>query len=188
MNVPPLNLGLLGGGPEVWDSVPVYYVTLALVFAVYLLLEALTRSRYGIVLRAIRDNQDRTGYFGYDTAGYKLTAFTIGAGVAGLAGAVFVTQFNFASPPLIGFALSTEVLIWVALGGRTLLLAAFLGAILVRSVENVLSETLGTYWLLALGLLFASSVVLFPRGLIGEVIHRLTAPRRGAVGSAPKPP
>jgi urea ABC transporter permease protein UrtC len=190
MNVPPMNLGLLvlGGGPEVWDSVPVYYVTLALVFAVYLLLEALTRSRYGIVLRAIRDNQDRTGYFGYDTAGYKLTAFTIGAGVAGLAGAVFVTQFNFASPPLIGFALSTEVLIWVALGGRTLLLAAFLGAILVRSVENVLSETLGTYWLLALGLLFASSVVLFPRGLIGEVIHRLTAPRRGAVGSAPKPP
>jgi urea ABC transporter permease protein UrtC len=188
MNVPPLNLGLLGGGLEVWDSVPVYYVTLALVFAVYLLLEALTRSRYGIVLRAIRDNQDRTGYFGYDTAAYKLTAFTIGAGVAGLAGAVFVTQFNFASPPLIGFTLSTEVLIWVALGGRTLLLAAFLGAILVRSMENVLSETLGTYWLLALGLLFVLSVVLFPRGLIGEIIHRLTAPRRGVVGRAPNPP
>lgn len=174
MNVPPMNLGLLGGGVELWEPVPIYYFTLAVAGLVYAGLQALVRSRYGTVLRAVREDQERTGYFGYDTAAYRLTAFTLGAAVAGLAGALFVTQFSFASPPLIGFGLSTEVLIWVAVGGREMLLAAFLGAILVRGVENVLSETLGAYWLLGLGLLFILSVVLFPRGIIGEAIHRLS--------------
>jgi len=115
MNVPPVNLGLRGDGFEIWDALPVYYLTLTVAVAVYFLLEAFIRSRYGIVLRAIRDNQERTAFFGYDTTSYKITAFTLSAAVAGLAGALFVTQFSFASPPLIGFGLSTEVLIWVAM-------------------------------------------------------------------------
>ena len=57
-----------------------------------------------------------------------------------LAGALFTTQFGFVSPPLLGFALSTEVLIWVAVGGRGVLLGALLGAVLVWSVENALSD------------------------------------------------
>ena len=79
-------------------------------------------------------------------------------------------QFGFVSPALIGFALSTEVLIWTAVGGRGVLLAAFLGALLVRSVEGVLSENLGNYWLLILGLLFVVTVVVAPRGLFGVVL------------------
>ncbi len=173
MNIPPMNLGLLGWDYEIQDGPPLYYFTLGVAFAVFLLLDALIRSRYGTVLRAIRDGEERTGYFGYDTASYKLTAFTLAAGVAGLAGAIFVTQFSFASPPLIGFSLSTEVLIWVAVGGRTLLIAAFLGAMVVRAVESVLSELLGAYWLLALGVLFILNVIFLPRGLIGEAILRL---------------
>ena len=178
MNVPPLTLGPLGGGVEIWQPVPVYYITLGVAAAVYVALQGLIGSRYGTVLRALRDDQTRTGFFGYDTAAYKRTVFTLGAGIAGLAGALFVTQFNFASPPLIGFTLSTEVLIWVALGGRTFLLAAFLGAIVVRYAENILSEAFGSAWLLALGILFIVSVITLPRGLIGELLHRLTAPRR----------
>ena len=130
------------------------------------------------MLRAIRDDETRTAFFGYDTAAYKVTVFTLGGAVAGLAGALFVTQFGFASPPLIGFALSTEVLIWVALGGRSLLLAAFLGAILVRYFESFLSETLGIYWLLALGVLFITTVIAFPRGLIGELLLRIADRQR----------
>jgi len=168
MNVPPVNLGLLGDGFEIWDTVPVYYLTLTVAVVVYLLLESFIRSRYGIVLRAIRDNQERTAFFGYDTTSYKITAFTLSAAVAGLAGALFVTQFGFASPPLIGFGLSTEVLIWVAMGGRTFLLAAFLGALVVRGLESFLSEMLGPYWLLVLGASFVLTVIFFPRGLVGE--------------------
>jgi urea ABC transporter permease protein UrtC len=172
MNVPPLRLAPAGGGIEVFADVPVYYVALVAAAAIYAGLQVLLRSPYGTVLNAIRDDEERTRYFGYDTGAYKLTVFTLSAAIAGFAGALFVTQFSFASPPLIGFAMSTEVLIWVALGGRTLLLGAFLGAIIVRFLEDILSETLGPYWLLALGVLFVLSVIFFPRGLIGEAVYR----------------
>lgn len=178
MNVPPLNLGLTGDGYEVWGDIPVYYVTLAVAALVYAGLQALIGSRYGTAIRAVRDAEERTGYFGYNTAGIKLTVFTLGAALAGLAGALFVTQFAFTSPPLIGFTLSTEVLIWVALGGRGYPLAAFLGAILVKYAEASLFELLGGYWLLALGALCVLSVIWFPRGLIGEAIHWFEGWRR----------
>lgn len=172
MNVPPLNLGLTGDGYEIWDAVPVYYVTLAVAALVYVGLQALIGSRYGTVIRAVRDAEERTGYFGYDTAGVKVAVFTLGAAVAGLSGALFVTQFFYVQPSVIGFTFSTEVLVWVALGGRGYPLAAFLGAILVKYAEASLFEYLGAYWLLGLGALCVLSVVWFPRGLIGEAIYR----------------
>ncbi len=180
INVPPLTLGRIGEGVEIWDDLPVYFIALVMAFVVYLGLQAVLRSPYGTVLRAVRDGEARTQYFGYDTAEHKLSAFTLGAAVAGLAGALFVTQFSFVSPPLIGFGLSTEALIWVALGGRQWLLAAFLGAILVKLLESWLSEWLGAWWLLALGCLFVTSVVVFPGGVIGSLLDRLTRPRAGA--------
>ena len=114
-------------------------------------------------------------------AAYKTFALAVSAAVAGFAGALFVTQFGFVSPALIGAALSTEVLIWVALGGREVLLAALLGAIIVRWVESELSAALGTYWLLALGLMFVVAVVFLPRGLLGRV---LTLPLPGRLNKA----
>ena len=180
MNVPPFTFQLSGGAYEVWQPLQVYYLTLAFAFLTYLLLQGVIASRYGTVVRAIRDGTDRVTFFGYDTSAYRVTVFTLGAAVAGLAGGLFVTLFNFASPALIGFTLSTEVLIWVALGGRASLMAAFLGAVLVRFLEDLLSETLDAYWLLALGLLFVLSVVTFPRGVIGEALYRLGGrPPRG---------
>ena len=176
INVPPITLGRIGQGLEVWDDLPVYAIALGAALLVYLALEALVRSPYGTVLRAIRDNEARTASFGYDTAAYKLSAFTLGAAVAGLAGALFVTQFSFVSPSIIGFALSTEVLIWVALGGRAWLLAAFLGALLLRTAETWLSEAnlLGPWWLLLLGSLVVVSVVFFPHGVVGGLLERAT--------------
>jgi len=82
-------------------------------------------------------------------------------------------QFGFVSPPLIGFNLSTEVLIWVALGGRRALITAFLGAIAVRLAENALGDLLGPAWLLGLGLVFVLCMIFLPRGLIGEAYWRL---------------
>jgi branched-chain amino acid transport system permease protein/urea transport system permease protein len=73
--------------------------------------------------------------------------------------------------------LSTEVLIWAALGGREVLLAAFLGALIVRSAESALSGALGYTWLLALGALFIVTVVVFPAGLLGRALA-LPLPKR----------
>src|SRR5947208_1480942 len=100
----------------------------------------------------------------------------------GLSGAYFAIVTLAAA--LIAVPLSTEVLIWTALGGREVLLAAFLGALVVRSVESLLSEALGYYWLLGLGVLFIASVVIFPRGLLGRLLS-LPPPRRMAGPAEP---
>jgi branched-chain amino acid transport system permease protein/urea transport system permease protein len=173
MNVPALRYGSI----DLLDPRPVYYVLLAAALLVYLLLLWVERSPLGTTLRAIRDNEQRTASFGFDVSLYKTFSFALSAAVAGFAGGLFVTQFGFVSPALIGVALSTEVLIWAAVGGREVLLAAFLGALLVRSVEGVLSERLGYYWLLALGALFVGTVVFFPAGLLGRLLA-LPLPRR----------
>jgi urea transport system permease protein len=178
MNVPPLALPAAGGSVELIEPVPLFYVTLAVVIVAYVLLQSLVESRKGVVLRAIREDERRAAFFGHATHAEKTRAFTLAGATAGLAGGLFAAQFGFVAPPLAGFALSTEVLIWVALGGRSLLLAAFLGTIAVRLIETRLYDALGAYWLLALGGLFVLSVVALPRGLIGEVLHRLVAPAR----------
>jgi branched-chain amino acid transport system permease protein/urea transport system permease protein len=166
--VPPLPLG-----DDPWNPRPAFYVALLAAMAVYALLDALLASRFGAVLTALRTNPDRLPYFGYSVIAYRVAAFVLGAAVAGFAGALFVTTDSFASPSLIGFALSAEVVIWVALGGRSVLLAAFLSAIVVRLAEAYLSETLGPWWLLALGVLLMVSVVALPQGLLATPLQRL---------------
>src|SRR5262249_42703834 len=177
MNVPPVRIGLGKDSIELLDAMPVYYVMLTAAALVYSVLLWLERSLIGTVLRAIRDNDQRTAHFGYNVSVYKTFGFTVSAAAAGFAGGLFVTQFGFVAPSLIGVSLSTEVLIWTALGGREVLFAAFLGAIVVRSVEGLLSDTLGYYWLLARGLVFVASVVFSPRGLLGGAL-RLPLPAR----------
>ena len=179
MSVPPVDLGAFGVRYELYDPLPLFYGTLAAAVLIYALLEALVRSRRGVVLRALGADEPRTAFLGHDTRALKLAVFTLSAAVAGFAGALFASQFGFVSPPLIGFGLSTEVLIWVALGGRRALLTAFLGAIVVRLAENALGDLLGAYWLLGLGLIFVVCMIFLPRGLLGEVYWRLTG-RAGA--------
>ena len=163
--VPPLDFGLFGGNLTLGDPVSRFYVVLAVTALVYIALDWLLASRFGSLLTAVKTNPDRVAFFGYRVLWIQLAVFVIGAAIAGLAGALFVAVDEFASPTLIGFALSAEVLIWVALGGRNVILAALVGALAVRVMESYFSEWLGDVWLLALGLVFMVSVVLLPRGL-----------------------
>jgi ABC-type branched-subunit amino acid transport system permease subunit len=146
---------------------------LAILVAALVLMTCLAASPFGLALAAVRENELRAATLGHDVLRLKIRAFAIAGALAGLSGALFVTQFGFASPSLIGFSLSADVLIWVALGGRDFLVAAALGAIVVRYLESRLSNAIGAAWPLALGALFMISVVLFPRGVFGELIVRL---------------
>lgn len=161
VGVPPLPIGA-----DPWDPVPDYYFILALSAAIYFGLDRLLASPAGVVLTAVRSDPRRLEFLGYPVARIRIAAFVLGAALAAVAGALFVATDSFASPKLIGFGLSAEVLIWVALGGRHVLLAAFLSAAAVRWIEGVLSGALGEWWLLALGAVFMVSVVLLPRGLL----------------------
>lgn len=178
MNVPPITLGLNGGGAEIYEPLPLYYIMLAVLAAVVAGFTRYQRSDRGLALAAIRENEARARALGYDAGAMKRQAFALSGAAAGLAGAMFVVQFGFVSPSLIGFALSAEALIWVALGGRGELLAAALGVVALRLIESQLSSRFEVLWPLLLGLAFMIVVVLLPRGLFGEMLHRL-ARRRG---------
>ncbi len=163
-------------GAEMLSTNETYYVVFGSALLIYLVALMIQRSPLGVVLAAIRNNEERTGFFGYRTTEYKVLAFTISGAMAGFAGALFTTQFGFVSPAIIGTALSTEILIWVAVGGRGVLMAAFLGVVLVRSGESFLSSSLGPYWLLTLGVLFILTVVVMPEGVFGRIL-KLPLPR-----------
>ncbi|MEZ5904078.1 MAG: branched-chain amino acid ABC transporter permease [Geminicoccaceae bacterium] len=178
IGVPPLALGLDGGGPALFDALPTYWVMLGVAFAVFVGLEALLASSRGLAMTAVRENEDRLGYLGYDVAAIKRHGFALSAAIAGLAGALFASQFGFVSPKLIGFGLSAEVLIWTALGGREMLLAAFLGALLLSWTETVLAGLLGAYWLLALAGLLVLSVLFFERGFVAGILTLMAEGRR----------
>jgi len=171
LDIPPIQLEWNEKYIEFYDPFLFFLIVLVASFATFFVLIRFERSAFGTVLRGIRDNEKRAVFLGFETAEYKATAFAISGGVAGLAGALFAAQFAFVSPAILGFALATEVLIWVAIGGKNVLLAAFIGAMTVKSVENVLSDTLGQYWLLVLGLLFVISVVALPRGLLAPFLQ-----------------
>jgi branched-chain amino acid transport system permease protein/urea transport system permease protein len=168
IGVPPLALGLDGGGPALLDPLPTYWVMLGVAFAVFLGLEMLLASSRGLAMTAVRENEDRLGFLGYDVAAIKRHGFALSAAIAGLAGALFASQFGF----------SAEVLIWTALGGREMLLAAFFGALLLSWTETVLAGLLGAYWLLALAALLVLSVLFFERGFVAGILTLLSRGRR----------
>lgn len=165
-NVP--SLSLPGRTDEFLSEKAVYYITLVIVLLVLFGLYWLRQSSFGLFLKAIRENESRTNHLGVNTINIKLMTFMLSAAIAGLAGALFVTQFFFVSPNLVGFGLSTEILIWVAVGGRYSFTGAFFGALTVRLLESYLGDYFGHYWQLILGIIFIAIVMFFPKGIYGK--------------------
>lgn len=149
------------------DDAPIFYFILVLVVCTYLLLRWLTTSKLGKVLVGIRENEDRLTALGYDVAVYKTLAFALSGGIAGLAGTLYATHASFVSPSLGGVLFSTQVVVWVAIGGRASLLGALTGGIVVSSLTNYLSAIIPDYWQLALGFIFIVVILFFKRGLAG---------------------
>ncbi len=170
INVPTLSFA----GWELIDQNVLYYFIVVIGFGVYIFCDRIVRSPFGTILAAVRSNEIRAEFFGYNIAQYKIIIFATGAAVAGLAGALFAAVTEFVSPTMLGFGLSTEVLIWVALGGKEILLASFLGAMLVRMLEAFLSDLLTYYWILILGIFFVVCVMFFPKGVFGNLLATRT--------------
>jgi len=141
-------------------------VTAALLCALYLLARALTRSRFGKVLIAVRDSESRTRFLGYRPESYKLVVWTLSAVMAGLGGALYVPQVGIINPGEFAPAGSIEAVIWVAVGGRGTLHGAILGAVLVNLAKTYFTGQLPELWLFALGGLFIAVTLFLPRGLM----------------------
>ncbi len=141
--------------------------TAALLCALYLAARRLTRSRFGLVLVAVRDAESRTRFLGYRPEHYKLVAWVISAVMAAVGGALYVPQVGIINPGEFAPQNSIEAVIWVAVGGRGTLHGAILGAVLVNLAKTVFTGALPELWLFALGGLFIAVTLFLPRGLIG---------------------
>jgi urea transport system permease protein len=138
------------------------------------------------VLIAVRDDEDRVRFLGYDPARVKLVAYVLAAGMAGLAGALFVPVVGIISPALLGVVPSIEMVIWVALGGRTALAWAAAGAVIVNWAKTNISEQFPSGWLYLQGLLFVVVILFLPKGVGGAIENLRALARRWPLLGGPR--
>lgn len=157
--------GTLASSPQA--QLGFYEVTILLLIAVYLLCRWLTTGRFGRLLVAIRDDETRVRFTGYDPTGFKVLVFAISGGIAGIAGALYTVQTGIITPSAMEVAFSIEMVIWVAVGGRGTLIGAIIGTLLVRLGQTSLSEKFPEVWLFFQGALFLIVVTVLPSGIVG---------------------
>lgn len=144
-----------------------YFLNGALLLAVIMLCRFLLASKFGRLLLAMRDKEDRVRFSGYDVANFKIFTFSVGAAISAIGGAMFTLQVGFMSPSLIGIVPSIEMVIFAAIGGRMSLVGAVYGTLLVNYGKSAFSESFPSLWLFLMGALFIGVVMLFPNGLAG---------------------
>lgn len=144
-----------------------YFIAAATLLIVVAVARQLMQSRYGELLVAVRDNEERVRFLGYDPANVKVVAYTVAALFASIAGALFAPIVGFIAPSQVGILPSIAFLIGVAIGGRTTLLGPVLGAIGVAWAQTLFSERFPSEWTYAQGLLFIVVIGFFPAGLAG---------------------
>jgi len=149
-----------------------FVITAAVLLGALALGRWLVASKFGRVLSAIRDAEQRAMFCGYNTVHYKLAIFTLSAVLCGIAGALYVPQVGIINPSEMSPANSIEMAIWVAVGGRGTLLGAVLGAGLVNGAKTIFTVALPEYWLYVLGLLFILVTLFLPRGVLGLLQKR----------------
>jgi urea transport system permease protein len=160
------------------EDAPIYELVLVVVAAAFALLKGLSGAPFGKLLVGVRENEDRMLALGVRTPLYKTAAFALSGAIACLAGALYGTHAAFVAPSLAGVQFSTEVVVWVAIGGRDSLLGALLGGILVSSLSNYLNAIMPDYWQLALGVLFVLVILFLKGGVAGAIARLLAAGRR----------
>jgi urea transport system permease protein len=144
-----------------------YYLTIVLLALAYGLCRWLTSGKFGQLLVAIRDDEPRVRFTGYDPTVFKVLVFAVSAGLAGIAGALYTVQSGIITPKAMDIAFSIEMVIWVAVGGRGTLVGAVLGTLVVNFARSLLSEQYPAFWLFFQGALFLAVVTVLPDGFVG---------------------
>ncbi|MDC3347139.1 urea ABC transporter permease subunit UrtC [bacterium] len=135
----------------------------------YVLCRYIVSSKLGRVLVGIRDAENRVRFLGYRVEYYKLFVFTLSSMLAGVAGALYVPQVGIINPSEFAPAVSIEIVIWVAIGGRGSLYGAALGAVLVNYAKTYFTGALPEIWLFMLGALFVAVTLFMPKGIVGSI-------------------
>lgn len=152
-----------------------YYVTLAVLAASYLLVRQVVASPLGRVFQAIRENEERTRFMGYDTNRYKVAGAAISGALAGLAGCLYLLRGGVIGADFLHVLKSGMVVIWAIVGGLGTLVGPMLGAALVTYLTDVFSTWTENY-LILVGLLFVAVVLFLPHGVVGFFRERFGLP------------
>ena len=146
-----------------------FWVTAVMVILAWLSVRWVVRGRFGDVLIAIRDDEPRLRFAGYNPTLFKTIVFAIAGGLAGIGGALYTVQSGIVSPQYMTVPFSIEMVIWVAVGGRGTLVGAILGAVAINYAKSLVSEAMPQSWLFIQGGLFILVVTALPEGVIGWV-------------------
>jgi branched-chain amino acid transport system permease protein len=180
--------GRLLGAVDLSNDLTLYFVVLAVCVAAFALIVRTVHSPFGQVLKAIKENEPRAISLGYDVDKYKLLAFVLSAALAGLAGALKTVVLGFETLTDVHWTMSGLVILMTLVGGMGTLAGPLLGAVIIIALENKLGDfgtlvasgtgiewfnTLGEAVSMVTGLIFVACVLLFRRGIIGEIVAAL---------------
>jgi branched-chain amino acid transport system permease protein len=149
-----------------------YYFVLAIFAAVYALIRRIVHSPFGQILKAIRDNEPRAISLGYEVDRYKLAAFVLSGGLAGLAGSLKALVLGFVTLSDVSLGTSGDVILMTLLGGSGTLLGPVVGAGIVVTLQEYLSGVVGAWVSVIIGAVFVVCVMIFRRGFVGEIQRR----------------
>lgn len=168
--------GSIRGNANQGHLLTLFYLSLLILVLTYGLSVFLTGTKFGKLLIAIRDGENRTYFSGYRVSRYKTFVYVLSAVLAGIAGAVFVNFNGSISPSQMTIAFSVNLIIWVAIGGRGTIIGAVIGAFLVNFGEYQLSSgKLVELWQYILGSVFCITILFFKGGIVGLFTSQLPA-------------
>ena len=163
--------GKLFGLIDLTDDKAMYYFVLAVFLFGFALIYRVIHSPFGQVLKSIRENEPRALSLGYDVSKFKLTAFVLSGALAGMAGATKSLALGLATLTDVGWQMSGEVVLMTLLGGMGTILGPTIGATVIVTMQNYLAD-LGSWVTIIMGVTFVVCVLVFRRGIVGEVAHR----------------
>lgn len=186
--------GMLLGTVSLRPDLHMYYFVFALLVLVFLGIRRIVASPFGQVLRAIRDNEPRAISLGYDVNRYKLLVFVLSAAIAGLGGSLKALVLGFATLTDVMQGNSGEVILMTLLGGAGTFLGPIVGSGIVVTLQDVLSDRVGSWVTVIIGGVFVLCVLAFRKGVVGEFLAwrdrraaRAKAPANAAAAPAPVP-
>jgi urea transport system permease protein len=144
-----------------------YYLTCVLLVLCIIVSRGILGSRLGRLLVALRDEEDRVRFSGYDTANIKRFAFVVAAALAAIGGALFVLNVGFMSPKLVSIEPSIYMVIFCAVGGRMSLIGTVYGVLAITFAQSYLSDAFPAFWYYLMGGIFIAVTRYFPNGLAG---------------------
>jgi branched-chain amino acid transport system permease protein len=173
LGAPPPGIAIGNWSIALTDPVSTYALVVVVLLLALLGVWLWCRGRRGNILQAIQDNELKLRALGYDTAGRLLMIFILSAMLAAVAGGLYAGVSGFVAPDLVGLLLSTQVIVWVAVGGRGTLVGPVIGAVVVIRLQNEISSISLSLWPIAIGAFFIALVFLFPEGLLPFVTRSI---------------